>query len=79
VKIVLKKGQCKSRRRGGGIYGGKPEQWGMGQLDVPNLWLTPLPVVSNNYSYEKMKMRIKVEASGGLSDKLISIGRSFSA
>jgi len=50
----------------------------MGQLDVPNLWLTPLPVISNNYSYEKMKMRREVEASAGLSDTLISIGRPFS-
>jgi hypothetical protein len=50
----------------------------MRQLDVPNLWLTPLPVVSNNYSYEKMKMRIKVEICAGLSDTLISIGRPFS-
>jgi hypothetical protein len=50
----------------------------MRQLDVPNLWLTPLPVVSNNYSYEKKKTGIKVEASAGLSDTLISIGRPLS-
>jgi hypothetical protein len=46
--------------------------------DAPELWLTPLSAVSNNYSYEKMKIRIKAEASAGLSDTLISIGRPFS-
>ena len=50
--------------------------------DAPTGCSEPLahsaPVVSNNYSYGKMKMRIKVEASAGLSDTLISIGRPFS-